>query len=235
MQPSSLEPLKRPPSLNQSVQDAIRDFILNNRLQPGEALPPETELSKQLGVSRNSIREAVKSLEMIGLVEARRGTGLFVGSFSLGPLLDNLPYSLMSDLDELRELLEIRRVLEVGMIEQAIIAMTEDQLQHLQKVTDEMGELARQGKLFASQDRQFHQILFEGLGNTTLLKLLDIFWLTFSRAAAHVPVYSSNPIATYQDHQAIVDAVRAQNIDDARKSLQQHYHGLESRLDFKSE
>lgn len=233
MQSSSLEPLKRPPSLNQSVQDAIRDYILNNRLQPGDALPPETELSRQLGVSRNSIREAVKSLEMIGLVEARRGTGLFVGSFSLGPLLENLPYSLMSDLDELRELLEIRRVLEVSMIDQAIEALTEEQIERLQKITDEMGALAQEDKLFASQDRQFHQVLFEGLGNTTLIKLLDIFWLTFSRASANVPVYSTEPITTYEAHQSIVDAVIAKDIDQARKSLQEHYQGIESRLGYK--
>ena len=98
MNNKDFQPLQRPPSLPETVQTAIRNFIADNNLRTGDALPPETQLTKQLGVSRNAIREAVKSLEMVGIVEVRRGSGLFVGDFSLDPLLDNLPYGLMSDL-----------------------------------------------------------------------------------------------------------------------------------------
>ncbi len=74
--------LKRPQFLYQAVQDEVKAYILEQSLMPGDALPPETELAEQLGVSRNSVREAIKSLETLGIVEARTGAGLFVRNFS---------------------------------------------------------------------------------------------------------------------------------------------------------
>src|SRR5688500_15038392 len=122
MQPA-LKPLTRQRLLYQSVQDAVRAFILDNKLRAGDPLPPETDLARQLGVSRNSVREAVKAMESLGILETGRGSGLFVRAFAFDPRLDNLSYGLLFDLQELAELLEIRRVLETGMIDAAMQAM----------------------------------------------------------------------------------------------------------------
>ncbi|TIT84305.1 MAG: FadR family transcriptional regulator, partial [Mesorhizobium sp.] len=90
----SLEPLNRPPLLHVTVQESLRNYIEANRLKAGDALPPETFLAQQLGVGRNSVREAIKALESIGILETRRGIGVFVKEFSFKPLLDNLAYGL---------------------------------------------------------------------------------------------------------------------------------------------
>ena len=91
---------------------------MRSACRPGDALPAETELARQLGVGRNSVREAVKALESLGILEVRRGSGLFVRDFSLEPLLNSLPYAMMSDVDDLADVFEVRRILEVGVIEQ---------------------------------------------------------------------------------------------------------------------
>ena len=210
--------------------DAIRAFILDNKLQAGDPLPPETELARQLGVSRNSVREAVKAMESLGILETRRGSGLFVRAFSFDPLLENLLYGLLFDLRELAELLEIRRVLETGLVDSAMRAMPHAAVESLGMVVVAMTERAKRGENFADEDRRFHQVLFESLGNQTLLKLLDVFWLTYREASRHSDMHNPDPIQTAQDHAAIYDAVVAGDADEARAALGRHYAGITRRL-----
>jgi DNA-binding FadR family transcriptional regulator len=225
----SLEPLSRAPSLYRSVQEAIREYILANELRPGDMLPPETDLGRQLGVSRTSVREAVKALESLGLLEVRRGSGLIVREFSLRALLENLSYGHFG-LDELDEILEIRRVLESGLVEEAMTRMSDATLDDLRRVVAEMGRKAELGRPFFTEDRRFHQLLFTPLGNSTLLKLLDVFWLTFSKAATHADLEDRAPDRTYRDHVAILDAIAAHDVEGARRALYQHHDGLKGRL-----
>lgn len=234
MYDKNLEPLRRPPSLPETVQRAIREYINDNNLKPGDALPPETHLTKQLGVSRNAIREAVKALEMTGIVEVRRGSGLFVGDFSLDPLLESLPYGLMTDLRELRELLEIRLVLETGMVGQVLQHKSDSQSDRLLDTLKRMERRASQGQTFPDEDREFHQRLFENIGNRTLLKLIDIFWQTYNRAARNDEIEDYDPLKTYLDHVAIVNAFESGEAEALKTALERHYTGLGSlsfRLD----
>lgn len=113
----SMKPLTRAPLLHVSVQESLRAYIDDNGLAPGTLLPAEGELATQLGVSRNSLREGIKALESLGVLETRRGVGIFVKAFSFEPLLDNLAYGLGGALRQIEEVLEIRRTLEVGLIE----------------------------------------------------------------------------------------------------------------------
>jgi DNA-binding FadR family transcriptional regulator len=223
-------PLKRPPLIYREVQDAIRAYILENRLRPGDALPPEGELARQLGVSRNSVREAVRSLESVGVIETRRGSGLFVSSFSFDPILDNLQYSLLSDLTKLSDLLQVRRVLEVGMIETAMNSMTDEIKAQIAQTVDTMGQLAKAGQSFVGEDRRFHRLLFEHVGNSVLIRLLDIFWQGFNKASEYGDIADTDPIWTHQAHLAIVDAIMAGDAARARVALDEHYTWLERRI-----
>jgi DNA-binding FadR family transcriptional regulator len=225
-----LEPLKQPPLLSQSVETSIRNYILDNHLNPGTPLPSENELARQLGVSRNAVREAVKGLSSLGIVESRRGSGLFVGSFSLDALIENLPYGLLNDLEGLRDLFQIRMVLETGMIGSVLELTTEAHITAIGEIVARMRAKAEAGQTFAEEDREFHQKLFEPLGNKTLIKLLDVFWLTFHKAARHTRLYDTDPIWTLQAHAAILDAVAARDLDGSRQALVRHYDGLASRL-----
>src|SRR5262245_20091689 len=136
----TLKVLRRKEHLYKSVQEEIKDFIIEHALKPGDALPPETELSRQLNVSRNSVREAVKSLEALGILEARTGAGLFVSAFSFDPLLNNLGYGLLFDLKQLSDLLEIRILMECGMVERVVQSVTPEQLKRLRQVLARMRE-----------------------------------------------------------------------------------------------
>lgn len=226
-----LRPIKRPPLIHHTIQETIRAYILENNLQPDDMLPGENDLAQQLNVSRSSVREAIKGLESLGLLEARRGSGVFVREFSFDPILDNLQYGLAFDLKALTELLEIRRVLETGMVGQAMSKMTEESLKDLDEILEQMGRRAEAEEAFPDEDRAFHQVLFADVDNQTLLKLLDIFWIVMRRVSKQNPeLWDNNPKWTYQLHAKIVEALRAMDAERVREALASHYSGLESRL-----
>lgn len=225
-----LKPLAKPPSLHHSVQLALKEFITASDLRPGDPLPAESELGRQLGVSRNLVREAVKSLEAVGILETRRGSGVFVGTFSFDPLLEALPYGLMIDTNDLTDLLEVRGALEDAMVPRAIAAQTPAQRTKLRGVLDAMRRRAEAGEPIHREDRAFHRTLFEEIGNRVLLRLIDIFWESFHRAAVHVDLGNDRPLATWQDHARIVEAFEKRDAEEMRRTLDQHYIGIRSLL-----
>jgi DNA-binding FadR family transcriptional regulator len=214
--------------LHQIVQHEIRNYILKEELRPGDPLKPESELARLFGVSRNSVREAVKALESTGVLETRRGSGVYVRDFSFAPLLDHLPYGLMRDRRALRELAALRKTLETALITDAMHAMTPESMAALRETLATMRELAERGESFAEQDRQFHQLLFRDLGNTMLLRLFDLFWQAFH--AASPPARGRTPMDAYHGHAAILDAIGTGDPDRARTAIQDHYIGIESKL-----
>lgn len=224
-----LEAIARPKRLHESAQEAIREYVLRNNLCPSDALPGEMELARQLGISRNSVREAIRALESLGVLEAHRGRGVYVREFSFAPLLEGLAYSLMSELREVEELLEIRCVLETGMIARAIATLDADRLAEIRATVDRMGAFAAQGHPFEEDDRRFHALIFDGVGSRTLLHLLDVFWMAYRNASQQLGG-DSDPVRTWEDHVAIFEALEARDVDEARRALEEHYAGIESRL-----
>jgi DNA-binding FadR family transcriptional regulator len=171
-----IQALQRRELIYNTVQDAIKAYIVDHSLKPGDMLPPETDLAEQLRVSRNSVREAVKSLQTLGILQVRRGAGLFVSDFSFDPLLDHLGYGILVDLKNLADLLEIRALIECGMAPRILAAVTPDQLRQLLEVAARMRGLAEEGGYSAEDDRTFHELLYVNVDNRVVAKLLDVFW-----------------------------------------------------------
>ncbi len=227
---SPLRPLVRKP-VHKQVQDTIRTHIIENGLKPGDRLPPEGQLAKLLGVSRNSVREGVKALEVQGVVEARVGAGLFVQSFSFDPILETLPYGLLSDLESVGHLLHLREVVDRGIVEQVIDAVDDKQLAALESILDEWRLAANKGMYNVNLDREFHQALYSSLDNPLLSRLAGLFWDTMQGIADQSTFpHVENPIATHDLHRDMVEALRARNPIDLRNSIDRHYPGIWSSI-----
>lgn len=226
----TIEPVSRPPLLHVSVQESLRTYIEANRLKAGDALPPETFLAQRLGVGRNSVREAIKALESLGILETRRGIGVFVKEFSFKPLLDNLAYGLQDSLRDVEELREIRRVLETGLIGKTVEMISEEEIAELRGLTESMRKRAERNESFATEDQQFHQLLFRCQNNHMLSALIDIFWMAFNKASDFANLDNPTPLATWRDHHEIAEAVAARDADLARKRLDAHYRGIQEVL-----
>ena len=227
---AELQPLDKPVALHHSVQAALRRYIVDKDLRAGDPLPSEAELARRLGVGRNSVREGVKALESLGVVEVRRGAGVYVRAFTLGPLLENLPYAFGQTLQEVQDILQIRQALELSLIEAVLSCATAEHVAALRRVVDAMAIKAARGQDFADEDRAFHHALFQPLGNAMLLSLLDAFWHVFHQVAGPARLETQDPMKTWQDHQAIVEALAARDVALAKQRLNEHYRGIAGRL-----
>lgn len=228
----SIKPLSRAPLLHVSVQESLRAYIDDNSLQAGAPLPPEGDLALQLGVSRNSVREGIKALESVGVLESRRGVGVFVKAFSFEPLLENLAYGLGGALKQIEEVIVIRRTLEVGLIDKTLEAIGPDDIRELREVLEKMRIHAERNEAFVEEDKLFHTLLFRCQKNETLVRLIEVFWMAFYKASNFVNLENTDPMQTWRDHKAIVDAVEAGNLEDARGHLDRHYEGIARVIEY---
>lgn len=161
------------------MQDQITDLIVELDLDPGDPLPAEPELMRTLGVSRNSVREALKGLQALGIVDIRHGYGTYVGTaqvLSMAPGL--LFHSRLAVRREnpgaLRDIVEVRAMLESGLIRRSALELTAADLDRLQAELDALAADGAPGR--ADHDRRFHELLYEPLGNTLALQLIALFW-----------------------------------------------------------
>ncbi len=228
--PQGLKALKRTPLLHQ-IQEEIKSYVISNNLRPGDALPSEGDLARQLGIGRNSVREAVKSLEVLGILEARAGSGLFVKTFTFDAIINNLPYGLLSDSKTVRDLAEVRAYLEYGLVEHVIDGVTAEQIELLDGTIESMRAAAEAGEYAAEADRAFHEALYRNLDNPVLLSLLDVFWLAVSRASERSSVFDPpDPKETVESHRRILAALCERSPEQMRAAFDYHYSRWQFRL-----
>ena len=151
----------------------IKEMLLTGELRPGDRLPPEKELSEKLGLSRNSLREAVKALELIRVLDVRRGDGTYVTSLEPRLLLEAMTF--VVDLHEdasILDLFEVRRILEPAA---AAIATRKATREDLAKLADILAEVDRQTPVedLVEHDLKFHGFISELSGNSCLSSILD--------------------------------------------------------------
>ncbi|MCP4398998.1 MAG: FadR family transcriptional regulator [bacterium] len=143
------EQMAKRQTVSELVQNYIRDYIVNNTLGSGDQLPPEGEIAAALEVSRTSVREAVKILQTLGIVEVRHGNGLFVRNLNFDALLEILSYRVFFDQSSLEELLQVRKLFEVGMLKDVIENIQEEHIQACHKHLEDWEEISQRGFLAA--------------------------------------------------------------------------------------
>ncbi|GDY65787.1 transcriptional regulator [Streptomyces avermitilis] len=219
---------------NSRIRREVVQLILDRRLRAGAPLPTETELMEDLGVSRNSVREALKALQALDIVEIRHGYGTYVGRASLTPLVDGLTFRTLSrpddDTDALAEILQVREVLEEGLIRRVTATLSEAELDRLESVVARMETAGRAGRSFAELDREFHELLYASLGNAFVPQLLGAFWTVFRRVAgARDWTDDPAPAVTARRHRDILTALRARDVEGAQRAMADHFRGIEAR------
>ncbi|MEW2167782.1 FadR/GntR family transcriptional regulator [Streptomyces sp. NPDC007084] len=216
------------------IQREVMQLILDRGLPAGSPLPTETELMNDLGVSRNSVREALKALQALDIVEIRHGYGTYVGEASMTPLVDGLTFRTLARPDDptgaLAEILQVREVLEEGLISRVAELLTEDEFDRLETIVARMETAAREGRSFPELDSEFHELLYASLGNPLVPQLLGAFWTVFRRVAA-VRGWTDDitPEVTARRHRDILTALRARDVEGARRAMSDHFRGIESR------
>lgn len=221
------------PKLYLQVYHEIKDYIVKNELKPGDKLPTEMEMCELLGVSRNVLREAIKSLEITGVVHSTPGVGIVIQQFSTDYLFNSLVYNPAVDgKDMLTQYRKVRRVLELGFAKEAFDTMDRarlDQLQECvrrmetiaQKQTHGKSEQAKFGLKFAEADAAFHRAIYGGLNMPLLISLIDAFWAydkNYQRPTS--PAYLK---FTVEKHRRIQQALEAGDYEAFCAALEVHY------------
>lgn len=211
------------------LQDRIVDLILDRGLTPGAAMPSEPRLVDELGASRNSVREALRALHTLGIVEIRHGYGTFVGRAPLTAFVPGLLYStrqsVRSDRAALGELLEVRRILEASLIEQVVERADDAFLAELDDAVTAMdtGDVS-------TADQRFHQILYRPVHNRFAGQLIELFWDVYHQVEAELEPPGREPATIGHDHRRIVDAVRAGDPAAARTAMTRHFADIQARV-----
>jgi DNA-binding FadR family transcriptional regulator len=217
--------------LHRVIQERVKQFIVEQGYTSGDLLPPEAELARQLGTSRASLREAIRSLQTLGIVETRHGRGTFVGTFSFGSLTDGMTFQMGKRQAndgvprELIEMLAVREVLESSLVARLVHDYTDDDIANLYALAAEMEQLAANDVLFTTIDWRFHELLYRPAHNQWLTQLLESFWTVFYRVRDSPPE-ARHLVATARHHREVVDAIVARDPDAAARAMAVHFTGV---------
>ncbi len=220
---------------SRALQADIIELILDRDLRAGDPLPTENELAQALGIGRNTLREALKVLQALGVVEIRHGFGMFVAPRNFEALTEGLTFrgrlSLRHEGQEATQLVDVRQALEAGLIGEAMDLMTGEHLVEIETTVRRMESAAQRGAIFTALDEQFHHQLFEPLDNELLSNLMSVFWKVYRKIHSELvedPVLDLAETAAL--HRRIFEAVRAGDKTLAAARLRCHFDGIRAEL-----
>jgi DNA-binding FadR family transcriptional regulator len=218
-------------ALTDEAIDKIKEMITSGELGPGDRLPKEVDLAERLGLSRNSLREAVKALSIIRVLDVRQGDGTYVTSLEPPLLLDALSFVVDFHRDDtVLQFLEVRRILEPAATALAAQRMPEEGIEKLQATLDGLGTDPSIEAL-VSNDLDFHRQIAAGAGNTVLCSLIDGLSGPTTRARIWRGLTQQGAVTkTREQHQSIVDAIVAREPELARSWATVHVAGVEDWL-----
>ncbi|MGD8562078.1 MAG: FadR/GntR family transcriptional regulator [Desulfarculaceae bacterium] len=227
---TDFEPISRATSLYEQVAQRIKEAILSGRFQSGEALPSETQLADQFGVSRPVVREAMRTLQSRGFLEIRRGTkgGAFVsnlGSLNIGEdLLDLISLRKLT----VQHMSQARRLLEPEIVRLAVVSMTDSQIQELKEV-DRESRTTKDDERRVYLNGLFHRIIARGCGNPFYEILMDAF-MDFAEGFARTVKPVSQNINEDQGHELLCDALEARDTERAIAVAREHAEYMFKRM-----
>ncbi|NEM91025.1 FadR/GntR family transcriptional regulator [Galbitalea soli] len=218
-------------AVTEQAISTIKAMIVSGELRAGDRLPPEKELSERLGVSRNSLREAVKSLEFIRVLDVRRGDGTFVTSLDPEQLLEAMSFVVDLHGDRsILEIFEVRRVLEPHAAALAATRIGEEELVSLAASLAAVDESTDVDRMVA-HDLEFHRIISDASGNAYLARLLDSMSGSTARARIWRGITQEGSAGrTLSEHAAILRALQNHDAEMTRAALVVHIGGIESWL-----
>jgi GntR family transcriptional repressor for pyruvate dehydrogenase complex len=218
-------------SLTDDAIDKIKQMILGGRLQPGDRLPREADLAEQLGLSRGSLREAVRALSVMRILDVRQGDGTYVSSLTPDLLLETMGFIIDFHQDSsVLELFEVRRALEPMAAEKAALLMDEAQVAGLRALVDGLTDELSVDQV-VENDLAFHHQIAQASGNRVLASFIDSVAGRTHRARIWRGVTQPDSLdRTRREHLAIVEAIASGQPSVARACTIAHIAGVEQWL-----
>jgi GntR family transcriptional regulator, transcriptional repressor for pyruvate dehydrogenase complex len=215
-------PVRKAKDLTHTLVAGLKDMISGGELHPGSKLPPERELARQFGVNRGSIRQALKALDVMGVVHQRVGDGTYLtndASTTLGAPLDFL---ILVDGITFQELFEARRIVEPELAARAARRRSEDDLIELSKAVEAMkANPAMDAEELAEQDLRFHEAIWRASGNRVCQRMFSSLHRAMSRSLTVTSSLREDG-TPLRAHEQMYLAIKAGEAEEARGMMFEH-------------
>jgi GntR family transcriptional regulator, transcriptional repressor for pyruvate dehydrogenase complex len=211
--------------ISEVIVDQIRLLMRQGQLKPGDRLPPERDLCERFGVSRVTVREALRMLESSGLVEIRVGArgGAFVTAPSSNRVGEGLSDLLTLSVISAADVTEVRLILEVGIVPLVCERATEEDLAELQEICDRSEQALRDGDYSMEMSLEFHTRVAAATHNPALSMLVESFsgpiLMSLEQAKSAAP--EMGKLGTHE-HERFIEAVRRRDADAASRIMREH-------------
>jgi len=216
-------------SISEEIAQQIMDLIANGDLKPGQRLPSERDLCKNFGTGRSSLREALRCLSIVGVLNARVGEGTTVaadGGKFLGKIIE---WRLITEKHDIENLLDVRIGLEGVAAADAALQATKEDIEKLQALLARMKASVKNDKQFAALDLEFHVTLAKSSGNALLFDLVSMIRGQLARALTKVLLLPNAIPLSFKEHTAVFEAIKQRDPEGAREAMHAHLRAARHR------
>jgi GntR family transcriptional regulator, transcriptional repressor for pyruvate dehydrogenase complex len=210
----------------EEVARQIERLILK-KLKPGDKLPSERELAEMLQVSRSSIRDAIRGLELIGLVEPRQGAGTIVKELSSESVVNPFANTLKRQREQVTELLDFRKMLEPPLAARAATHATEDEIAEMEEILQRQETKLKGGEPAIAEDTEFHYAVALASGNSVILKVLDVLMDLLRDTRERTLQIEGRPEKSLAGHRRILAAIKRRDAESAKAAMRRHVEDVE--------
>lgn len=221
----SIEPVRRV-KLYEEIAARIRDLIASGELVPGQRLPSERKLAAEFKVGRAVVREAVRRLEMAGLVESHHGGGNYVREVTSEHLVMPIANILSGHNHLKEELKDARLFFEPQIAREAAIRATREDLWALQEVINRQEESLKSGASTANEDAEFHALLARATHNTVVERVVEVINNLLDEAGVRVFQYGERSQHSLDGNRLILEAVKRRDPQAAQKAMELHIEDI---------
>jgi GntR family transcriptional repressor for pyruvate dehydrogenase complex len=211
----------------EQVAEQIRRLISDGALKPGDLLPPERELVAKLGVGRSSIRDAVRTLEVMGILEPRQGHGTVVRDLSADALVVPLSLVLTRKRELVTELLDVRRMIEPGLAARAAKNATAEEIAHMGAILARHEAKLRRGEEAMDEDSDFHYAIALAARNSVVLRVLDVLMDLLRESRSRSLQVPGRPQRSFDGHRRILRALQKRDAKAAEAAVRRHLKEIE--------
>jgi len=210
----------------EEVARQIQNHILE-RLKPGDVLPPERELAQKFGVSRSSVRDAIRSLELVGLLEPQQGRGTVVCEPSSDTLVGPLAAILMQKRRLVGELLDVRKIIEPALARRAALHATAAQIAEMEQILERHSEKVRRGEMAIEEDSEFHYRIALAADNSVVLRIVDVLMDMLRETRQRSLQTSGRAQRSLAGHQRILAALKRHDPAVSESAMLRHLEEIE--------
>lgn len=214
----------------EGIAQQLQRLIVDGTLKPGDRLPPERELAERFAVGRSSVRDAIRTLELVGLVVPRQGEGTVVADVSAEAVVTPIASVLLRKRELIAELLDIRKMIEPALAARAAVRASDEEIARLEDILRRQREKVLRGESTVEEDTEFHYLIALAAKNSVVRSVLDVLMGLLRETRALSLQTRGRPQRSLAGHRRVLAAIKRRDPEAAERAVRRHVEEIESIL-----